>query len=104
MNLGHDKLTIDLLDVEFYFVSRFDGLEHLRVLNFVDHGHCRHVQPWDSSMIEGHLIRGFIDLFDLRGNSRGRLRNCDDWKQSDRYKESEAPSISSPSVASFDHY
>jgi hypothetical protein len=40
-----------MVQAEVYFVSRFDGLEHLRVLNFVDHGHCRHVQPWDSSMI-----------------------------------------------------
>jgi len=48
------------------------------------------MSTWDRSMIEGHLISRFIDLFDLRGNSRGRLRNCDGWNQSHHYKESEA--------------
>jgi hypothetical protein len=42
-------------------------------------------------VIEGHLAGGFIDLFDLCGKSRGRLRNCDGWNQSDHYKESESP-------------
>jgi hypothetical protein len=32
-------LTIVLLDAEFYFISRFDGFEQLRVLSFVYHGH-----------------------------------------------------------------
>jgi len=40
-------------------------------------------------MIEGHLTSGFVDLFDLCGNSRGRLRNCGGWNQSDHYKESQ---------------
>ncbi len=70
--------------------SWFDELEQGDKWSLCLKAASRHVQPWDSSMIECHLAGGFIDLFDLRGNSRGRLRNCDDWNQSDYYKESEA--------------
>src|SRR5581483_11849644 len=57
LELRHGQRAVDLLRQEAHLIARLHLLEHGRILDPEDHGHCGHVQIGERAVPEGDLLR-----------------------------------------------